>query len=433
MLIEFRTSNFLSFEDEATLSMVASADKTFEEDNVIHVSEKLRLLKSATIYGANASGKSNFLKALSFMRALILYAPEISRQGVIPDRTFRLNSKGKKEPSYFEILFLKNGMRFRYGFEVGQNRIASEWLFYTPTSRETLLFTRNEEGITIGSSFKEGRGLEERVKDNRLFLPLVADLNNDSTFAQSVVDWFWEADVMRSLELERTLGVTLHLLGHGKRFKGWLLNFLQRFDLGIVDFEIQEAGALQELPDDVPKDVRSDFSRHKRPEIIIKRNKYHDGKLVGVESFDLLKDESEGTRKLFALGGFLLSTVEGGGILVVDELEARLHPMITRAIVQIFNSEKLNKKSAQLIFSTHDTNLLSNAYFRRDQIWFVEKSTQGTSCLYSLAEYRDKPRKDASYGKDYILGRYGAVPYIENIDSLLKEAKSGADTLEKEA
>jgi len=164
MLIEFRVANFLSFEDVATLSMSATSDKEHEDSNVLSINDK-RLLKSAVIYGANAAGKSNFINAMSFMRAFVLFTPRLSKRGAVPDLTFKLNRKNRKEPSYFEVIFFQNNQRFRYGFEVWNNKVVTEWLFYTPTTREAMLFTRNEEdGIALGAAFKEAKGLEGKPK-----------------------------------------------------------------------------------------------------------------------------------------------------------------------------------------------------------------------------------------------------------------------------
>ena len=204
---------------------------------------------------------------------------------------------------------------------------------------------------------------------------------------------------------------------HGERYKEKLLKFLRKLSV-LDDFEVRRTGHVQQFPDDMPKEVQAYFkSESDEPSIIIKRKSYENGRVVGIEEFDLMEDESEGTKKLFAFAGAFLDTLEHDKTLVVDELESSLHPLITRTIIELFNSEKTN---AQLIFATHDTNLLSNRFFRRDQIWFVEKSHHGSSCLFSLAEYKEgKPRKDASFGKDYILGKYGAIPFLGNFDDLV--------------
>lgn len=426
MLIEFRTENFLSFEELVTFSMVATTDATHELSNVVTKNNRLRLLKSAAVYGANAAGKSNFIKAISFMSYLVSYGPKMSQKDKIPDFSFRLDRKDENKPSFFEVTFLKNDKRFRYGFELKENKIISEWLFYTPTIREAVLFTRDtKDGIVIGPSFKEARGLETKPKDNQLFLNVVAGYNNESSISEEVIDWFRRLDVTVGPTLTRMfLGKTLHLLEHhGEVYRQKMRDFLKKLDV-LEDFDVKHSGRIDQFPDDMPEEVRAYLkSDEDEPVIIVKRKIYEKGKAVGFQEFDLIDDESEGTQKLFTLAGFFLDTLEHGGTLVVDELESNLHPLITRKVIELFNSETDNPKGAQLIFATHDTNLLSNKLFRRDQVWFVEKSKQGSSCLFSLAEYKDsedrKTRKDASFGKDYILGKYGAIPFLGNFDDLL--------------
>jgi len=432
MLIEFRVENFLSFEESAALSMIASADTTHEDNCIAIANDKLRVLKSAAIYGANSAGKSNLIKAMSFMRYLVTYGSKLSKKDILPDFTFKLDKKDESKPSFFEVVFLKNDKRYRYGFEIGENKVISEWLFHTPTTREATLFTRDlEDGIVIGQSFKEAKGLETKPKNNQLFLNIVAGYNNEQSISEEVIDWFRYFDVTVGPTMARMfIGKTLHLLDHhGETYQQKMLSFLKKLDV-LDDFEIKHTGRVEEFPDDMPEEVRAYLkSDEDEPVIYIKRKIYKDGKPVGIQEFDLLDDESEGTQKLFTLAGFFLDTLEHGGTLVVDELESSLHPLITRKIIEIFNSAIDNPNGAQLIFATHDTNLLSNRFFRRDQIWFVEKSRHGSSCLFSLAEYKDsderKTRKDASFGKDYILGKYGAIPFLGNFDDLLGlEAKN---------
>jgi AAA15 family ATPase/GTPase len=425
MLIEFRVENFLSFEEMATLSMVATPDKEHEENNVLQKGDKLRLLKSAAIYGANSAGKSNLIKAMAFMSIFVSYGPRMSKKGRIPDFSFKLDKKDQQKPSFFEVTFLQNEKRFRYGFELSGNKVVSEWLFYTPTIREAILFTRDQkDGVVIGPSFKEARGLEAKPKDNQLFLNTVSGYNNEHSVSEGIVDWFRNLDVTESLDTRFYLGKILHLLDeHGDIYKEKMRSFLQKLDV-LEDFEVRHTGHVEEFPDDMPEAVQAYLkSDGDEPVIIVKRKVYDNGKVVGLHEFDLLDDESEGTQKLFTLAGFFLDTLEHGGTLVVDELESNLHPLITRKVIELFNSAKDNPHGAQLVFATHDTNLLSNRLFRRDQIWFVEKNRQGASCLFSLAEYKEdglrKARKDASFEKDYVLGRYGAIPFIGNFNGLL--------------
>ena len=425
MLIEFRTANLLSFKDMVEFSMLASNDKTHEDDNTFPVNNR-RILKSAAVYGANGSGKTNFVRAIGFMRDLVLGESPIRNCAYKLDRTM------KDEPSFFEIIFIKDNIRYRYGFEIDRKSVLSEWLFYVPTTREASLFTREKQNITISRSFREGKVLSDSIKKDKLFLPFVAQLNGAS-ITQSIMEWFKNVSVMSGLDsdLSNTTDMLLEEGKSGKKRKKQVLDILNRFDAQIEDIAIEERYF---VPIAIPADLEiSDQARafiasvntlfekegggkKMPPRVIIYRKTYENGKESGIEEFDLRQQESDGTKKLFALAGSLVQSLETGKTIVVDELESKLHPLVTKEIVKLFNSKISNKKNAQLIFTTHDTNLLQGNHFRRDQIWFTEKDKYGSSHLYSLLEY--KPRKDASFQKDYINGRYGAIPYIGDFNSL---------------
>jgi hypothetical protein len=240
------------------------------------------------------------------------------------------------------------------------------------------------------------------------------------------MDWFqWEIDITSGSDFERNLDRTMHMLEEHED-EGWkelFISLLTKLDI-MDDFELDESNTSELSPDHTPKEYRVNYSpySHEHANVTVKRKFYDGDEFIGIEKFDLMGDESEGTRKLFAFMGAVLGTLKRGGVLVVDELELKLHPLITQTIIELFNSNESNNNVAQLIFTTHDTNLLNNRYFRRDQIWFVEKSNRGSSHLFSLAEY--KPRKDASYSKDYVLGKYGAIPYIGDIRYLAKSKQA---------
>lgn len=425
MLIEFRTANCLSFKDMAEFSMLASNDKTNGDNNTFLVNNR-RILKSAAVYGANGSGKTNFVQAIDFMRNLVL------EEAPIRNCAYKLDRTMKDEPTFFEIIFMKDNIRYRYGFEIDRKSVLSEWLFYVPTTREASLFIREKQNITIGRSFREGRILSDSIKKDKLFLSFVAQLNGAS-ITQSIIEWFEDMSVMSGLDsdLSNTTDMLLEEGKSGKKRKKQVLDILNRFDAQIEDIAIEERYF---VPIAIPADLEiSDQARafiasvnalfekegggkKMPPRVIIYRKTYEDGKELGIEEFDLRQQESDGTKKLFALAGSLVQSLETGKTIVVDELESKLHPLVTKEIVKLFNSKISNKKNAQLIFTTHDTNLLQGNHFRRDQIWFTEKDKYGSSHLYSLLEY--KPRKDASFQKDYINGRYGAIPYIGDFNSL---------------
>jgi hypothetical protein len=434
MLIEFSVENFRSFRDLATLSMVAAKlkakNKTLDENNLFHApGGSPSLLTSAAIYGANASGKSNLVAAIDFMRRFVLDSTrEIKATGAIDIESFRLSTTTVHQPSHFEIVFVLDDQRYRYGFEVTRERVLEEWLFYVPRTREARLFERIEDEVKLGDSFKEGHDLIGKTRPNALFLSVVAQFNGP--IAQQVTEWFRDLRVVSGLQDIGIRQYTMQRFLDGE-YAPEMLKLIKRLDLGIQDLSVEKSvqildQELEKAPEELREVIR--VIRETTPpmgyERIFVRTQHptfdDGGKMVGYEMFNLDENESEGTRKLFALTGPLIDTLKLGHVLVIDELDARLHPLLTREIVSLFNSRQTNPKHAQLIFTTQDTNLLDNRFLRRDQIWFTEKDRQGATHLYSLAEF--KVRNDASFERDYIRGRYGAIPYLGDIRQIVEEA-----------
>lgn len=437
MLIELNVGNYRSFKEKVTFSMVATGvtakNKQIDENNVFEVGNNLRLLKTAAIYGANASGKSNFAKALDFMRHFVLNSSRESQAtDPIPTEPFQLSTETEVQPSFFEIIFLLNGTRFRYGFQVTTERVISEWLYRTPKSREAKLFERDMGAITVGSSYKEGRGLEGRTRPNALFLSVAAQFNEE--VAEQVLRWFRALDIQLGMNSSADYIDTVALLDM-KRHQNEIIQLVKQLDLGIQDVRVERrrisVPPLLTLSNTSAEEVtHSDritqaynhflqsFEGHEQLEAQTLHRVFNEqNQPVETRSFAFNRHESEGTKKLFGLAGSLVPALEQGLVVIVDELDARLHPLITCAIIDLFNNPKTNPHDAQLIFTTHDTNLLQNTIFRRDQIWFVEKDQFGSSHLYSLVEF--KVRNDASFEKDYIQGRYGAIPFIGDLSQVL--------------
>jgi AAA15 family ATPase/GTPase len=436
MLIEFTVGNFRSFKEPVTFSMVAAPitakDKEVDERNTFETGG-LRLLKTAAVYGANASGKSNLVLALDFMRDFVLNSSRESQSadpiGVEP---FRLSTETEDLPSTFEIVFLLEGQRIRYGFEVTRRRVVAEWLYRTPTSREAMLFRRDLEGIDVGASFKEGRGIEQRTRDNALFLSVNAQFNGKT--AEGILQWFRRLDVRRRSYDEWSQHLTVTHL-EKEEYKDQIIQLVKRLDLGINDIELEQTQLKfsdllasrkpqsqdEEALIEAVRQLANVLGTQEQTEV---RTMHHvfdrQQQRAGVRRFDLEKHESDGTKKLFALAGILVPALAEGTVMVIDELDARLHPLITWAIIGLFHNPETNPGNAQLIFTTHDTHLLDHKAFRRDQIWFVEKDRYGATQLYSLAEFR--VRNDASYEKNYIEGRYGAVPFLGDLRSVVGTA-----------
>jgi len=425
MLIEFSVANVLSFKDRVTFSMVASNDDALQESNVFAWGKK-RLVKSAVVYGANASGKSNLLSAMGFMRHMVLTSSKDTQVNEEIDvDAFKLSTECEGKPSFFETVFIQNGKTYRYGFEVDRQRVHSEWLFTIPATKEAELFVREDNQIKVNRiRFKEGRDLETKTRENALFLSVCAQFNGE--ISKGLLLWFKNFGFIYGLSDFPYLGVTVEKLKTPEQ-KRQLMEIARIADLCIDDIEGREEKlTIEKLPKDMPEEMKRDIIKQDLTEVELKTTHRKFGKdnaEVGTVIFDLAENESGGTQKFLNMAGPLLDTIETGDILVIDELDARLHPLLTKTIVALFNS-RANQKNAQLIFASHDTGLLTNKLFRRDQIWFTEKDQYGVSSLYSLIELQGV-RKEASFGKDYILGKYGAIPFIGDPKWLFCEESNG--------
>ena len=425
MLIEFSVGNYRSFKERVTFSMVAanlvSKDKTLDVNNAFEIDEELKLLKSAAIYGANASGKSNLATALSFMQQFMVNSSKETQSiDEISVEPFRLSTETKGKPSYFELAFLMDGRKYRYGFEATQKRIVSEWLFYVPNIRETNLFQRQLDNIK-SSKVYNADDVQKRTRSNALFLSVSAQFNVN--LAEKILEWtINKLNVISGLRNQAYLSYTVGCFIKNK-YRLDIVKLIKDLDLGISEIQVdQEDLTTDFLPDEMPDELKKLIVKAgggKATSIDISHRKFDtDGNYTSIEKFDLESHESEGTKKAFALAGPIITTLKEGEILIIDEFDASLHPLLSLAIVKLFNSKETNPHNAQLIFMTHDTNLLSNKIFRRDQIWFTEKNRYSATDLYSLAEY--KIRNDASFESHYIKGRYGAIPYIGNLNHLIE-------------
>jgi AAA15 family ATPase/GTPase len=427
MLIEFTVGNFLSFRDKKTLNLNAAAVKEYLENNIFEA-ERYSLLKGAVIYGANSSGKSNLIKAMSTMRRLVLKTFEQSSTAELNVTPFLLQTDNEDKPSFFEVLFLIDDLRYRYGFEVDNTSIKSEWLFEAKKQVEKPLFIREEGGIEVMKAFAEGKDLEERTRDNALFLAIVDQFNGKT--AKKIMHWFSNFFTISGLGHEHYTDVTFGML-EDEITKPLLQSFYNKADLGfdavtLIEKEFDAKG----LPKDLPEFIMKELSLKLQGQTIVNAKTLHKkyngkNKVVGSVEFDMDSQESAGTNKIFNMSGAVFEALHKGGILIVDELDASLHPLLTLAITKLFNSKEHNPKNAQLIFATHDTNLLSYGNYRRDQIYFVEKDQYGASDLYSLVEYKEEGatkaiRKDRSFEKDYIQGRYGAIPFIGDLSNIIQ-------------
>lgn len=431
MLIQFSVRNFRIFKDKVTLSLIASNyDKlTRERENVSDSNNyNLRILKSAVVYGANASGKSKFIEALMFMRSFTIYSSKESQKGdEIPVEPFKLNAESENEPSEFEVVFIFKNIMYRYGFEVEKSRVVSEWLFYKPKTKEIELFYRDFQNFeTHDRNFQKGNIAvkEKLIRDNTLLLSLAAQLNEST--AINVIEWFKSLKTISGIKEDGYETYTMSKTQDSKH-KQKILELLKAADLGIQDIKLEMLD-IEKLPKNMPKEMKEMIlkkSKEEKTEFISDMLTFHkkfdsSKKYIGNINFSLEEDESFGTRKFFALTGPILDAIENGHTLVIDELDSKLHPNLVCKIVSLFNSKNLNPKDAQLIFNTHDTNLLSSGLFRKDQVWFTEKDKYGEARLFSLADFKsDKVRKNEAFEDNYIRGKYGAVPFLGFFDNLI--------------
>ena len=407
MLIRFSFKNFKSFKNENCLDMEATSLKEHEYN--ISKTENGDYLKIAAIYGANASGKTNVLQAFSYMKKKVLVSDDsrinnnLSEENIF---TFMINN----EPISLEVEILaENNKIYKYGFEVLNNAIISEWLYEKRVNKFYEIFDRTNNNIEVKDNKNKLLGLAN-VDEKTLFLNVFAKIDKNNEDFNNVYNWFIDANYLDlgDPNFENVLNNRISLkIIEDKKYKEELLKFIKTFDATIDSINISP-NSLEEL---------------KNTNGVVKVELVHNGEDGNKKALPLVL-ESNGTMKMFHLFDFLMDTLRNGRVLFVDELDAKLHPLLTRYIINLFHNSEKNIGNGQLIYSTHDTVNLNKETFRRDEIWFVEKDKNGVSELYSLSDYiiedengnAKKVRNDATYNKDYLTGRYGAIPVLEEFN-----------------
>ncbi len=410
MLVEFKVSNFRSIKDEQTFSMVASTGKELEETHTFETGGFNKgLLKSAAIYGANASGKTSLCLALEMMQSIVVESSLDKHRGhALPVEPFKLDTEMLEKPTEFEIVFMSEGVRYQYGFSATKKRVVSEWLFAFPEGRTQRWFwrewKRGDYLWRLGSLLKGEKKLwMNSTRENALFLSTAVQLNSDQL--KPVYDWFKDTLIVEGI-FGVSPGFTFSLLEQ-KRGRDVILKFLKEADLGVDDIKLQtkqlDPNKIPEgIPDSIkeslfPKEIHNVLTFHKNTE----------DKLVQFE----YGEESQGTRKMISLAGVLAAGLSGGHVVFVDELHNSLHLKTVKFLVNLFNNEKTNPKNSQLVFTSHQTGIMKQEFLRRDQVWFCEKGKNKATSIYSLSDFR--PRKGvANIESAYLSGRYGALPYF---------------------
>ena len=408
MLIRFSFKNFKSFKDENVLDMEATSLKEHEYNLV--KTDQVNLLKVAAIYGANASGKTNVLQAFDYMKKRILVSDDSKKNSPIDEDnvySYMINN----EPISLEVEILaKNNKIYKYGFDVLNDSIVSEWLYIKKINKFYSIFEREKNNVTMKSNNKIS-GLAN-IDERTLFLNIYSKIDKDNEDFNNVYDWFVNANYLdlgnpRFEDFINTR-ISLKILSDEK-YKKELLRFIKTFDSGIEGIKTTP-NSLEEVQNN---------NRVVKVELI------HRGENNELKALPL-ELESNGTRKMFHLFDFFMDALRNGMVLFIDELDAKLHPLLTRYIINLFHNSETNIGNGQLIYSTHDTVNLNKDTFRRDEIWFTEKNRDGVSELYALSDYildddgdrktSKKVRNDATYNKDYLTGRYGAIPVLEEFE-----------------
>lgn len=399
MLCQFTVKNFKSIRDEVTLDMQAAAISE-HEDRVIIDRDEEKYLPVSAVYGPNGGGKSNVLAALNTLVAKVLrplFATEDSEDKVLLQKKIIVEpfafSECKDEPTEFELFFRTDAAEYRYILHVKRDVVLYESLdrVKIETGRRSALFTRDESGIVLKGAFAKLKVSDELSKTLTL-LSYLGIAYKGNAVVRDVLSWFEYG--INFLNYGNPIQELRMAVSTSENVKHLMLDMIQEMDLDIVDFRVEkkESGGI---------DI---FTKHC---------------IDGVETEIDLFDESSGTQKLFGLLPFIAESLLTGTVLVVDELDAKIHPLLLRHIIMMFNDMSINRHKAQLIFTSHDLSTMNSEVFRRDEIWFVAKGNEENSMLYSLVEFKNEKgesvRKDAKFDKQYLEGKYGADPYLRKI------------------
>lgn len=403
MLLEFSLSNYRSIREEITFSTLAGKD-TSHADSIIEY-DKYDVLKTSAIYGANGTGKSNFIKGLGFVKSLVSNSINMQPGQLVAQNPFKLDGIDKE--SVFNVKFTKNSVLFVFQFSLKNKAVKDEYLFYYPNGRQTKIFERHENSFVAGRSF---RGKFDRCKDvikpNRLMLSCAANFSN--VHEVEAVFLFFKDDLViyNSGNQNNWLDYSLYTMSDNTDVKNSVIKFMQNIGIGIRNINIRiDKKRLNE--DEIPHIFAPELQQKLLSDPVDKINAQ-----VVYDGFqtDLLSEESDGIRKLFAFICPFVDIIKNDKVLICDEIEMGLHESLVSSLIKGFINDESGSK-AQLIFTTHDTSLLSMDIFRRDQIWFTELKKDRSTDMYSLAEIKNV-RKDENFAKGYIAGKYGAIPML---------------------
>jgi hypothetical protein len=422
MLIEFSVSNFKSIKEEQCLCMETDSGTTHLENTF--QPHDTRLLKTALIYGPNASGKTNVITAFHQLRHFILNSTDLKKDEPINYyEPFKLDKSCRTQPTRFKITFLgENHLKYHYEIAFNHKQVLSEMLQAYPNGEKVKIFTRTPQQITLGDGFIDQTLKRTKVLENRLFLSEAANNFGDeqlgeiySTFRKIEIWNFMNNSVIHALN--QTIS---ELCAKNHHLSRKLNRLIKLCDTKIESVLVREINPSEfQWPDDLPQEIRQGFMTQHQYRVKTLHKVYEKGEAVDTQPFDLT-EESMGTQILYALGGLILKQFETGGVILVDEFNNSLHPKLCRFLISLFHNSKSNPKNTQLILATHETSLLDQYLFRKDQIWFTDKNGVGETELFSISDF-EGIADDINFQDWYMAGKFDAQPHIKEIEIIYGE------------
>ncbi|MDO8928832.1 MAG: ATP-binding protein [Bacteroidota bacterium] len=441
MLLEFKVSNYRSIGAEQTISLIPAPKQKDHLQNILSKG-RYQALNAISLYGTNGGGKSNILKAMSLLDRLVHVSARTSSTTRLPYDPFLLREGWENKPTGFEISFVIEENRYRYGLEFTATEIEKEWLFRKSAGREVNLFEREREVIDVSSGFNGSKRIIdaaiEATRINALFLSTCDILNVEE--AKNIMQWFRHFSMIDGLNTEMEEIQTVELW-EDKEYREKIKLYLASLSLNILDVDVTTKDFEEsELPDDMHKDIKSQLAKSfqgKQSYTVFAKHRIYDSSSLPTDkthSWKWEERESAGAKKALQLSGPVLWALANGGVLIIDEIEAKLHPVMTLNTIDVFLDKDSNPNNAQLIFATHDTNLLSYSKLRRDQICFAEKNKWESTEIYSLSDFvyfgdkngefkTEKERPDTDKEKRYFEGRYGAIPALGNFQKFIRNTQ----------
>ena len=438
MLLEFRICNYRSIGEEQILSLIPAPKQKDYLQNIISKG-KYHALNAIAIYGPNNGGKSNLLQAMSLLDKLVHVSARTSSTTKLPYDPFLLREGWNEKPTKLEITFIQNENRYRYGLEFTESKVEREWLFRKAQSREVNLFQREGEIIDTGDGFNGSKKILdaaiEATRGNALFLSMCDAFNIEE--AKNIMQWFKNFNMIDGLDTHEEEIQTVNLW-EDSTYRPKIKEYLELLHLNIADIDVSTKQFDDaDLPDDMPKSLKNQISKQLKGSTsftVLSKHKRYDANGSPTPlllTWKMDEHESAGAQKAFHLSGPVLWALNNGGVLIVDEIEAKMHPIMTMTTIDLFLDNNSNPNNAQLIFATHDTNLLTYSKLRRDQICFAEKNAWESTELYALSDFvyieerdgefkSEKERPDKDKEKRYLEGRYGAIPILDSFKSFIR-------------